>query len=117
MLILPTYDAPRYTESVTLDGASYRFGFEWNDRAAAWFLSVLTDAGVPIISGVRITVRFPFLSRYRIDGLPPGMLECIDTINSDTDPAYLDLLEGGRCILAYTPVADLQAALAAAAGA
>jgi hypothetical protein len=112
MLIIPTQVAPRYTETISLDGAQYRFGFEWNDRAAAWFLSVLQDDGTPILSGVRLTVRFPLLTRFRIAGLPPGMLECIDTMGSDIDPGYYDLNEGGRCVLAYTPIEDLNAALA-----
>lgn len=106
MLLLPVQnDTPRYSELVTLDGVAYRLSFEWNDRAASWFLDIGTAAGVPLVTNVRLVVGWPLLSRYRVEGLPPGLLECIDTLGTDTDPAYQDL--GGRVVLAYTPTAEL----------
>ena len=109
-LLIPTRtDAPRYSIRVDLDGDRFVLNFEWNDRALGWFLDIDNEAGERLISGVRISVNFPILNRYVIDGLPKGILIALDSTAAGIDPLREDL--GDRVRLVYFPVADLPASV------
>ena len=96
---------PRFSQEVELDGRTYRFTFEWNDRDASWTFNLADVDGVEHLQGVRVSVGLPLIARFRNPALPPGILEAIDTTDSNLDPLYGDL--GSRVALVYTPVADL----------
>lgn len=103
---LPTRtDIARYDFDVELDGQTYTFDFEWNDRDAGWYMSISDSVGAPLLSGRRIVLNFPLISRYRDARLPAGTIEAIDTGSTDTEPGFADL--GDRVKLLYTPLADL----------
>jgi hypothetical protein len=106
MLPLRT-DLPHYLFSVELEGRTYTVELRWNERAAGWFLSLLTADEVPIVQGRRVVVGFPLLARTRDFRLPPGELEAIDTTGSGRDPGLTEL--GARVQLMYTDSADLPA--------
>lgn len=100
--ILPTrQDLTSYSFEIELDAATYRFDFHWNDRAAGWFFQISDVNEVPLISGRRVVVGFPLLYRFVTPGLPPGMLEAVDTSGQGLDPGLTDLSPSGRVHLLY----------------
>lgn len=98
-------DSPRYSIRVELDGVRFELHFEWNDRAAAWFLDIYDADAVRLVSGVRIVVAWPMLEIYADSRLPAGLLFAVDTSKTDRDPLREDL--GARVQLQYTPLADI----------
>jgi hypothetical protein len=105
-LVMPTRtDAARYTFEMELDGVTFGFTFNWNERAGAWFFSIADVNGVPLLSGRRVVVNFPLLARFRDPRLPAGDLEAVDTSGEKLDPGLADL--GARVRLLYMPIAEL----------
>ena len=102
---IPTRTDPRYSIEVELDGTNFVLEFEWNDRAASWFLDVRDEARVLLLAGVRVVVGFPLIARYRDPKLPKGDLSAVDTSGLDLDPALEDL--GDRVLLIYTPFDEI----------
>lgn len=100
-------DLPHYLFQVELEGRTYTLELRWNERAAGWFLSVLTADEVPILQGRRVVVGFPLLARFRDFRLPPGELEAIDTTGAGRDPGLTEL--GARVQLMYTDSTSLPA--------
>ncbi len=100
---------PRFTQEVELDGTTFVFAFEWNDRAGTWGFNLLNVERVPLITGVALRVAQPLLNRFTGIAGPLGVLEAIDTSDAGLDPGYADL--GQRVKLVYTPIAEIPAAL------
>jgi hypothetical protein len=72
-------DTGRITARCTLTGTDYVLDLYWNARQAAWDLSVSTQDGVPLVSGITCTSNRYLLQRYRyISELPPGELLFVD---------------------------------------
>lgn len=104
-ITIPTRTDPRYQIEVELDGSSYLFDFEWNDRAESWFLDVSSQNGTKLIAGIRVVVGFPLWNRYRNPELPSGDLSAVDTSGANLDPKLEDL--GDRVALVYTPFSEI----------
>lgn len=107
-MIVVTLDSltPRFTQTVELDGVSFTFAFEWNDRNEQWSFSLYDAAGVGLVYGVSLVVGIPLLNRFpNVPGLPAGGLEAIDTSDLSADPGFEDL--GSRVQLMYWPVAEI----------
>jgi len=103
--VLPTRtDTPRYRFTIELDGQSFIFTFEWNDRDSGWYLSISDVNEVPLVSGVRVVLNVPLLDRYLDPRLPAGRFAAIDTSGTDTEAGFADL--GDRVKLVYQPAAD-----------
>lgn len=96
---------PHFDLQVPLDGVTYTFEFCWNTRESGWFMSILTEGGDPIISGVRVVVDFPLARRCADPRRPPGVLLAIDTTGKRLDPD-LDGF-GPRVVLMYITSAEL----------
>jgi len=110
-LILPMQrGAARFEFEIDLEGESFFFRFEWNDRAGSWFFDVLTVDQEPLVSGVKVVLGIPLLNRYRDPRLPLGMLEAIDTSDSGAEAAFADL--GDRVLLLYTLSSEIPPGLA-----
>lgn len=107
MILIPLDNiTPRFTQTVDLDGETFTFAFEWNDRNAQWSFSLSNNDGAPLASGISIVVGVPLLNRVKtLPGLPAGMLEAIDTSDLSLDPGFDDL--GDRVQLAYTPANEI----------
>lgn len=104
--VLPTRtDIGRYNFELELDGQTYTFDFEWNDRDQGWYMTITDINENVLLAGRRIVLNWPLISRYRDAGLPAGTLEAIDTGSNDVEPGFADL--GDRVKLLYTPLADL----------
>ena len=107
MILIPLDNiTPRFTQTAELDGVTFTFAFEWNDRNEQWSFTLYDTNGVALVCGVSVVVGIPLLNRFRtLPGLPAGMLEAIDTSDLSTDPGFDDL--GDRVQLAYTPVSEI----------
>ena len=97
--------SPRFIQEVELDGTTFVFAFEWNDRDQSWSFNLLSSERVPVIQGVGVRVGIPLLNRYTGIAGPLGALEAIDTSGAGLDPGFADL--GARVQLAYTPIAEI----------
>jgi hypothetical protein len=98
-------DAPHYAFRMDLDGTIYRLDFDWNDRDSAWYLGVATVDGTPLVTGRKIIINLPLLSRFKDPRLPPGVLVALDSASAAQDPDVDEL--GTRVRLLYIPVAEV----------
>lgn len=105
--IIPTDNAPFYTQTTTLDGVTYLLTFTYNQRCDCWYLSVDTEEGDRIYDGIKLVCQWPLLHKCADPRAPAGELLCWSTTN-DQSPARLnDLLPGGRCQLGYIDQSDM----------
>lgn len=82
---------PAYTVDVALSGAMYRFAVAWNTREEAWSLGLLTAAGEPIQTGVRIVADYPLFASGNDPRLPPGRILVTDLSGRGQDPTRENL--------------------------
>lgn len=73
---LPDATEPDITQTVSLEGRTYVFTFDWNSRADRWSLSIATDDGVEILSGALLMLGVDILRTIpsTLDFVPPGQL-------------------------------------------
>lgn len=103
---LPTRtDIARYDFDIDLDGVTFIFEFEWNDRDDGWYMTIRDVNSAVLLAGRRVVLNYPLINIYRDAALPAGSLTAIDTGSTDIEPAFGDL--GDRVKLLYTPKADL----------
>lgn len=109
MVILPTrFDGEaRYSLNTDLDGVSFIFLFEWNDRDAGWYFSIQTGDGTPLLSGRRVVLNYSLTNIYRDPRLPAGVFIAIDTSGADQEPGLKDL--GDRVLLMYATAEEAAA--------
>jgi hypothetical protein len=93
-------DSPHYDFVVELDGATYLVELKWNEREAAWYLSIGADEDTPLVAGKKVVLNIPLISRHRDSRLPPGALIALDTSGKDEPPGLDDL--GRRVVLTYS---------------
>lgn len=99
-LILPAHhDAPFYDFEVDLEGRAYAFEFRWNERAAAWFMTVRDSLGNVLAAGRKVVLGAGLLGRTPDPRLPPGGVVAIDTSGRDQEAGRYDL--GERVVIAY----------------
>ena len=94
-----------YSFAIQLEGQPYTFTFRWNERASAWFMAILDNAGNPLLCGRKVVIGWPLLARFVIPALPPGELMAIDTTGEGVEAGVGDL--GGRVLLYYVDTATL----------
>lgn len=108
VLVIPTRtDAPHYTIEVDLDSRTFELEFRWNDRAAAWFLTIRDADGVELLAGRRIVIGLPLLGRFRDPRLPAGELNAVELTGTDAEPGVDEL--GARVRLLYFEAGSLAA--------
>jgi hypothetical protein len=109
MLQIPTLiDGTRsYVIQVELDGTTFQFVFNWNDREGRWYFDLNDIQGLPLVSGRAVVLGLPLLGRFKQATLPEGDLICIDTSGSNIDASLTDL--GDRVLMIYVAAADLAA--------
>lgn len=91
-----------YFMTVSLEGTSYQIELDYNERCAAWYLSVADADNVDIYNGVKLMTGFPLLKKCRDPRRPPGDFFVMSSTADQSPPALLDLLPGsGRCSLFY----------------
>lgn len=75
MFIVPTFQntSSKYVIGCALGDTKYRLKFFWNTRAQAWFMSILDQDDVAIITDIRLAINYALLYQYRaIEGIPDG---------------------------------------------
>lgn len=66
-------DAPRFVQSVQLDGRVYVLRLNWNGRFDSWFLDIEQADGTVLLLSVRVVLGYPLLFGFdHDDRLPPG---------------------------------------------
>ncbi len=98
-------DLRHFEAQPVLDGVQFVLQFDWNARAAAWFMNVLDADRTQLYMGVKIVVDHPLAKRLRNSLLPAGLLTAHDTSRQRVDPGIDDL--GDRVILLYFEAANL----------
>lgn len=96
-------DISAYSYTIQLDGSVFQLTFTYNDRMSKWMISIADSAGNPLVGEIPVMVNYPLFNRYKVAGLPLGMLFAYDTANTNTDPTRYEL--GQRVRLYYQSVA------------
>lgn len=104
--LIPTdTELASYRMTVTLDGSDYVLDFEWSQREACWYISVLDQNETPIATGIKIVVEWDLLRLCVHDARPPGKLVAHDTSGQGIDAGFDEL--GTRVELLYFEAADV----------
>ena len=98
---IPVQDgAPAWRQRTPLDGTDYLLDFFWNERALAWYFSLYTVDGEPLLLSKKLVCGVPLLARKRWDArVPPGEMMVVDWSETIDVPQLEDL--GTRAILYY----------------
>ena len=88
---LPDKTAPLSAQSVSLEGRSYVFAFDWNSRTDRWTLTLTTEDGDPVLEGAVLCIGVDILRTIptSLDYAPPGQMWLV----GDDDPR-LDTIQG-----------------------
>lgn len=107
MLRLPAYPGrSHYSYRVTLEGAAFRFRWQWNRRTSGWYVSLYDAADNPLATGVRVVCNYPLFSELKgEERLPAGLIVAVPLTLDDSDPGFDDL--GGRVRVLYMEAADM----------
>ena len=110
MIQIPTLiDGTRsYQIQTELDGTTFEFVFNWNDREGRWYFDLNDISSNPLVSGRAVVLNTSLLGYLRATpSYPAGDLMVIDTSDSNIDASLTDL--GDRVIMIYIPIADISA--------
>ena len=101
--MIPMFDLPAFSESITLDLKEYGFSFSWNTRGGFWSMSISDANGIPLVSGVRLVTMFPLLSQHPGTDMPSGDLFVYDSnpATRTQEPGRKDFTEGRNLQLLY----------------
>lgn len=93
-------ESSHFDLTVDLESVTYRMAFNFNIRAAAWYVTISSETGVTAISGIPLLTNVDLLFQYQGNpGLPPGTFMALDTegLQEDADRDNL----GDRIKLIY----------------
>jgi hypothetical protein len=99
--VIPTFALPSYIQQTTLEGITYTLQFDFNQRAASWYLSVSDADGVDIYNGVKLVIGFSLLGKCKDPRAPAGILYVFSSTSDFSPPGQFDLGVGARCQLVY----------------
>jgi len=101
-LLVPTFADADYTQRMTLDGRVFTLHFTWNQREEAWYLALLDEADVELLSGIKVIANWALLEWYKYDPrLPDGEFFAHDLTGDGSNPGYDDFGVGKRVELNY----------------
>lgn len=93
------YDEPHFEIRVELEARTYAMEVRWNSRAGAYFLTLKSGDGEPIVSSRKMVLGV-LLNRLAVgDRAPPGLLTLFDTTRRDEEAGLGEL--GRRVQLVY----------------
>jgi len=88
VISLPDATEPLITQTVSLDGRSYVFRFDWNSRTDRWSVSLAAEDGQGILSGAALVLNIDLLRTVpgTLSYAPPGQIIAggIDDPNLET---------------------------------
>lgn len=99
--VLPFFDDPSWVCTTTLEGTTYNLQFDYNERCAAWYMSIADAVGVDIYNGVKLVTGFSLLKKCADPRKPPGAFLVFSSTSDLSPPQLEDLVPGGRCQLVY----------------
>lgn len=73
LIPLPTSDDPLLTQEVTLEGRTYGFRFDWNQRLQLWAMAISVE-GEDIVTGLALVPDYEFIGGLWSEDKPPGQL-------------------------------------------
>jgi hypothetical protein len=100
-------DLGLYRMQVDLDGETFIFDFQFNEREGAWYFDIADEAGNPIRSGIKVVTGFPLTRLIRDLRWRGGVLVAVDTTGQSRE-AVIDTL-GSEVVLTYVEAADAPA--------
>lgn len=100
-----------YRALYVLDGQIVNLDLYYSERCGAWYASLLTQDGAPILMGRRCVAGWPINPGTRDDRLPQGLFFTVPTGTSEADPNVVEL--GTTAQLVYVPIAELLTDIAA----
>lgn len=93
---------PSYNQTTTFEGRQYVLQFDYNQRCAAWYLSIADSLNVDIYNGIKLVCGLPLLRKCKDPRRPPGQLLVVSSTSDQSPASILDLIPGsGRCQLLY----------------
>lgn len=106
--VIPTRDAPFYSQTTDLDGTPYVLSFSYDQRHDRWLLAIASATdGTSVISGLRLVPGADLFEPYRHAlNMPPGGLFVVPLGPDDSPPGLADLAPEGRCALVYFAVTE-----------
>jgi hypothetical protein len=102
---------PRFSFEISLEGTQYSLLFDWNTRAARWFITLSAADGTVLLTSVAGVVDFPLFSRFADPRLPPGRLMLLDTSGAGQEMTAQEEL-GTRVQLVYLTASEVAEAAA-----
>lgn len=95
-------DAPRWVQTVQLEGEVYTLSADYNGRLDSWTMDIATADGNTIVQGLRLVLNWPLLRTVEYDDrLPPGQFAVLDpTGRATADPGRF-AFRGGGYVLTY----------------
>jgi hypothetical protein len=102
LLRLQFPDAPRWVQTVQLEGDIYTLSADYNVRADTWTMDIATADGETIVQGIRLVLNWPLLRAVDYDDrLPPGEFSVLDPTGRATeDPGRFSFRDDGY-VLTY----------------
>lgn len=88
---LPLFSEPSYSYVASLGSTPFQFRFNWNDRAAAWHMDILTESGTPIVVGQRMVPGFAMTMDYVLE--PYGLDGFFALVADNKEQAAMPILE------------------------
>lgn len=93
------FASPDFTFQITLDAVVYQFRFCLNERGGRYSMTIYTEAGDEIISGVAVVTNWKPLARFRDERLPPGLIFTCDMTGGTDEPNEVNF--GDTILLCY----------------
>lgn len=75
-----------WVQRTSLDGREYTFQFNWNDRSAAWFLTIYDTDEEPLVESRKIVTNQNLLNAVLGTNLPSGVIVCLEASGDYTEP-------------------------------
>jgi len=106
MVTIPFKQFPQFTESILLDGTSFKFQFTWNTRGTTWNMAIFDTDENLLASGFSLVMSYELISNFPGRGLPPGQIYVIDPSNTIRRVTFDNI--DADVFVVYIPEAEVQ---------
>lgn len=93
------FASPDFNFQIDLDGVVYGFRFILNTRTGRYSMSIFTEAGEPIVTGLAVVTNWKPFKRFKDTRLPPGEIFTMDVTGGTTEPDEVNF--GDTILLCY----------------
>lgn len=93
------FNSPDFNFQIDLDGTIYGFRFILNERTGRYSMSIATEAGDEIVSGIALVTNWAVIDRFADTRLPPGLLFTCDMTGGNNEPDEVNF--GDSVLLCY----------------